>query len=203
MPEPKNIKFFKTEEALRKWYEKYYSKLDEFWIGYYKKGSGKPSVTYSQAVDQALCFGWIDGIAKGIDEEKYCQRFTPRRAKSIWSAVNHKKVAELIKNKQMTPAGLKTYNERDKARTNMYSFEQAKHELPTAYEKKFKQNKKAWANFQKMPPSYRKPAIWWVISAKQEETQMRRLGTLIDDSENGLRIKQLRPLKKNVLKKKP
>jgi uncharacterized protein YdeI (YjbR/CyaY-like superfamily) len=196
MPEPKNIKFFKTEEALRKWYEKNHDKLDELWIGYYKKASGKTGIKYSQAVDQALCFGWIDGITKGIDEEKYCQRYTPRRAKSIWSAVNHKKVAELIKNKQMTPAGLKTYNERDKTMTNMYSFEQPKHELPAAYEKKFKQNKKAWANFQKMPPSYRKPAIWWVISAKQEETKLRRLGVLMDDSENGLRIKQMRPIKK-------
>lgn len=196
MPEPSNIKFFKTAADLRKWFEKYHAKKDELWLGYYKKNSGKPSVKYGEAVDQALCFGWIDGIAKGIDEDKYCQRFTPRRKGSIWSAINHKKVEQLIKNKQMTAAGLKVYNERDKKKTNLYSFEQDKHELPLKYEKKFKANKTAWGNFHKFPPSYRKPAIWWVISAKQDETQMRRLDTLIEDSGNGLRIKQLRPLKK-------
>jgi uncharacterized protein YdeI (YjbR/CyaY-like superfamily) len=192
MPEPHNIKYFKTEEDLRKWYMKNHSKLTEQWIGYYKKTSGKPSITYSQAVDQALCFGWIDGIAKGIDENQYCQRFTPRRKNSIWSAVNLKKVDELTKKKLMMPAGMKTYNGRNKNRTNMYSFEQEKHELPSQYEKKFKANKKAWANFQLMAPSYRKPAIWWVISAKQEETQLRRLATLIEDSENGRKIKQMK-----------
>lgn len=192
MPEPSNIKFFKTASDLRKWFEKNHLKKDELWLGYYKKLSGKPSVKYGEAVDQALCFGWIDGIAKGIDEDKYCQRFTPRRKGSIWSAVNHKKVEQLIKNKQMTDAGLKVYNERDKKKTNLYSFEQDKHELPLKYEKKFKANKTAWENFHKFPPSYRKPAIWWVISAKQEETQLRRLDTLIADSKAGLRIKQMR-----------
>lgn len=196
MPEPKDIKFFKTEEALRKWLEKNHNKKEELWLGYYKKSSGKPSVTYSQSVEQALCYGWIDGIVKGIDDEKYCQRYTPRRPKSIWSAVNIKKVKELINSRKMTPAGLKVFNERDKARTNLYSFEQKKHELPAKYERIFKANKKAWTNFQKMPPSYRKPAIWWVISAKQEATQIRRLETLIADSEAGLRIKHLRIEKK-------
>lgn len=192
MPEPHNIKYFKTEENLRKWYMKNHNKLTEQWIGYYKKTSGKPGITYSQAVDQALCFGWIDGIAKGIDENQYCQRFTPRRPNSIWSAVNLKKVDALIKKKLMTPAGMKIYNERNKDKTNMYSFEQNKHELPAIYEKKFKANKKAWENFHKMAPSYRKPAIWWVISAKQEETQLRRLATLIEDSEAGRKIKQMK-----------
>ena len=192
MPEPHNVKYFKTEEDLRKWYMKNHSKLSEQWIGYYKKISGKPSITYSHAVDHALCFGWIDGIAKGIDENEYCQRFTPRRPNSIWSAVNLKKVDTLIKKKLMMPAGLKIYNERNKEKTNMYSFEQNRHELPAVYEKKFKANKKAWANFQQMAPSYRKPAIWWVISAKQEETRLRRLAALIGDSGEGRKIKHMK-----------
>lgn len=196
MPEPSNIKFFKTEDALRKWFEKNHAKKSELWLGYYKKVSGRPSVKYSQAVDQALCFGWIDGIVKGIDENKYCQRFTPRKPKSIWSAVNLKKIDALIEKRLVHEAGMKTFGNRDKAMTNKYSFEQKKLEFPEPYEKKFKLNKKAWANFQNMPPSYRKPAIWWVISAKQEETRLRRLEELIRDSEAGLRVKQLRPLRK-------
>lgn len=199
MPEPSNIKFFKTEADLRKWFEKYHAKKEELWLGYYKKSSGKPSVTYSEAVDQALCFGWIDGIRKSIDDEKFCQRFTPRRPKSIWSAVNLKKIDTLFKRGLMTTAGMKAYNERDLSKTNQYSFEQEKHELPVKYEKRFKANKTAWENFHKFPPSYRKPAIWWVISAKQEETRLRRLDTLIDDSENGLRIKQLRVERKKTI----
>lgn len=191
------VTYFKTPAALRKWFEKNHSKKPELWIGYYKKASGKESVTYKQALDEALCFGWIDGIVKGIDEDKYCQRWTPRRATSIWSAVNINKVKALIESGKMTPAGLKAFNERDVKRTNMYSFEQKSLELPSQFEKKFKANKKAWANFQAMPPSYKKPAIWWVISAKQEATQMKRLDTLIADSEAGKRIKHLiRPEKK-------
>jgi uncharacterized protein YdeI (YjbR/CyaY-like superfamily) len=191
MPEPKNIKFFKSDKELRKWFVTNHKKRDELWLGYYKKSSGKPTVKYSQAVDEALCFGWIDGIAKGIDEHKYCQRFTPRRPKSIWSNVNINKAAALIKSGKMTPEGLKKFNERDEKRSRVYSFEQKNLELPPAYLKEFKANKKAWANFEKMPPSYCKPAIWWVISAKQEETQLRRLGILIADSEAGKRIKPL------------
>lgn len=201
--EPGKITYFKTPAALRKWFGKNHGKKPELWIGYYKKGSGKKSVTYKEALDEALCFGWIDGIAKGIDENKYCQRWTPRRANSIWSAVNIKKVTALIESGKMTPAGLKRFNERDVKRTNLYSFEQKSHELPAPLEKKFKANKKAWANFQAMVPSYKKPALWWVISAKQEATQLRRLETLIADSEAGRPIKQLaRPGKKNKPEKR-
>lgn len=193
MPEPNNIKFFKDAAALRKWFETNHAKKDELWLCYYKKGSGKKSVSYGESVDQALCYGWIDGITKGIDEEKYCQRFTPRRKNSIWSAVNIKKMETLIASKQMMPAGLKVFNERNPERANLYSFEQEKHEFPQKYLKKFKANKTAWKNFNEMPPSYRKQATWWVISAKQEETKLRRLAALMDDSKNGLRIKPLRP----------
>lgn len=193
--EPKNIKFFKTTQALRKWLEKNHNKKDELWMGYYKKSSGKPGVTYKPALDVMLCFGWIDGISKSIDEEKYCQRYTPRRAKSIWSAVNIKKIEELTKAGLMHEAGLAAFNNRDKKLAGLYSFEQGEIKFTPALLKMMKANKKAWDNFSKMPPGYRKTSTWWVISAKQEETKLRRLKTLIADSEAGRRIAQLTPLK--------
>jgi uncharacterized protein YdeI (YjbR/CyaY-like superfamily) len=192
MPEPNNIKFFKSEEVLRKWFEKNHAKAADLWIGYYKRASGKKGVVYKQALDIALCFGWIDGIVKGIDEHQYCQRYTPRRKGSIWSAINIKKIDELIKKGLVAPAGLKAYNGRDKAKTNLYSFEQKNLKFPPALEKKFKRNKKAWENFNFMIASYKRPATWWVISAKQEETRQRRLDELIRDSEAGRKIKQLK-----------
>ena len=192
MINPTNIKFFKTPEAFRKWLEKNHNKKDELWLGFYKKSSGKKSITYKEVVDAVLCFGWIDGISKGIDEEKYCQRCTPRRAKSIWSAINIKKIEELTKKGLMHEAGLKAFNNRDKKLAGLYSFEQKEIKFPAAYIKKLKANKKAWEYFSKMPPSYRKAATWWVISAKQEETRLRRHNALIKDSEVGRKI---RPLK--------
>lgn len=195
---PTNIKFFKTQDALRKWLEKNHNKKDELWLGYYKKTSGKQSVTYAQAVDEAICFGWIDGIAKGIDEEKYCQRYTPRRPKSIWSAVNIKKVTELTKVGRMHEAGLKTFNNRDLNQAGLYSFEQKEITMPSAYIRKFKANKKAWAYFSNMPKGYQKTATWWVISAKQEATRLRRLDTLIKDSEARRKIALLTPTKEKA-----
>jgi uncharacterized protein YdeI (YjbR/CyaY-like superfamily) len=196
MPEPTNIKFFKTTDTLRKWLEKNHNKKDELWIGYYKKSSGKQGVTYKQALDVMLCFGWIDGIAKGIDEEKYCQRYTPRRARSIWSAVNIKKIGELTNAGMMHEAGLAAFNNRDKKLAGLYSFEQKEVKFSPSLLKLLKANKKAWDNFSKMPPGYRRTATWWVISAKQEETRLRRMKTLIADSEAGRRIALLTPLKK-------
>jgi uncharacterized protein YdeI (YjbR/CyaY-like superfamily) len=195
MPEPTNIEFFKTTAALRKWLEKNHNKKDELWMGYYKKSSGKQGVIYKQALDVMLCFGWIDGISKGIDDEKYCQRYTPRRAKSIWSAVNIKKIEELSKAGMMHEAGLAAFNNRDKKLAGLYSFEQKEIKMPTVFLKMLKANKKAWEYFSKMPPGYRKTATWWVISAKQEETKLRRIRTLIADSEAGRKIGPLTPLK--------
>ena len=197
-PEPVNIKFFKTQASFRKWLEKNHDKKDELWLGYYKKSSGKQSIIYKQAVDEALCFGWIDGIVKGIDEEKYCQRYTPRRPKSIWSAVNIKKIAELTEKGFMHKAGLNTFRNRDKKMAGLYSFEQKEIKMSPGYKKKFKANKKAWANFSKMPPGYRKTATWWVISAKQEATRSRRLDTLIADSEAGRKIALLTTAKEKA-----
>ncbi len=190
------IYFFKTQSDLRKWFIKNHDKLTEAWIGFYKKDSGKPSIDWNESVDEALCFGWIDGLRKSIDAVSYKIRFTPRRKTSIWSKKNLDRVNELIVMKVMTPDGLKIFNERDKEKMNRYSFEHDKHSLDPAYEKKFKRNAKAWKVFQSMSPSYQKPAIWWVVSAKQESTRKKRLKLLIECSQNNERIPILRWAKK-------
>ena len=170
-------KFFRTPEQFREWLEKNHGSKDELWVGFYKKGSGKPSITWPESVDQALCFGWIDGIRKSIDENSYVIRFTPRRPGSIWSAVNINKVKELEEKGLVTPAGRAAFEKRDAKKSEIYSFEQKNVSLGDTYEKVFKKNKKAWISFQAMPPSYRKAATWWVISAKQEATREKRLAT--------------------------
>jgi uncharacterized protein YdeI (YjbR/CyaY-like superfamily) len=176
-------KFFTTVDKLRDWYLKNHMKKDEILIGFYKVNSGKKSILYQDAIDEALAFGWIDGIRKGIDEISYNTRFTPRRKNSIWSQINIKRIAHLKKSGRMHPAGLEVFNNRNPERTNLYSFEQKDLQLRTDYEQEFRANKKAWDFFQSKPPSYRKPSIHWVISAKQEETRLRRLRKLIHDSE--------------------
>jgi uncharacterized protein YdeI (YjbR/CyaY-like superfamily) len=189
--------FFKSQQELRKWFLKNHSKTNELWVGFYKKNSKQKGVTYKESVDQALCFGWIDGIAKGIDENKYMQRFTPRRPKSIWSFINTKRIAELTKLGIMHERGLKTFRERDKKRTGMYSSEQAKPlRLDNASIKKFKSNPKAWKYWKACPPGYKSTVAWWVISAKKEETKASRLATVIKDSQHQKRIALLTSPKK-------
>lgn len=184
MPTPTNIKFFKTSSDLRVWFVKNHQRAKELWVGYYKTGSGKQSITWSESVDQALCFGWIDGVRKSLDEERYTIRFTPRNPKSFWSKINIKKVAELKKLGLMTPAGLKIFDQKDGKKSGQYSFEQReKPKLPAAYIKRFKMNNKAWKFFTSKPPGYQRVATWWVISAKQEQTQQKRLAQLIHDCE--------------------
>jgi len=192
MPTATNIIFFKTPAALRKWFKKNHDSAAELWMGFYKKDSGKDSATYKEAVDEALCFGWIDGIRKGIDGVSYTNRFTPRRKKSVWSAINIKRVGELKKLGLMKPSGLKAFEERDGKRTNLYSFEQAKNpKLPAPYSKQFKANTKAWKYFSTRPPWYQRTSIWLVISAKQETTKLKRLNELINYSKNETTIPQL------------
>lgn len=185
------ITFFKTQSEFRKWLSEYHNKADELIVGFYKVATGKASISYKESVDEALCYGWIDGIRKSLGDESYSIRFTPRRKGSIWSRVNIQRAAELEKLGLMKPSGLKIFHSFDKKKTNMYSFEQKTVKLSREFEKQFKANKKAWQYFQSMPPSYQRPAIWWVISAKQEETRKRRLNTLIHDSEAGRKIKVL------------
>jgi uncharacterized protein YdeI (YjbR/CyaY-like superfamily) len=166
------------------------------WVGFYKKDFGRASITWPQAVDQALCFGWIDGIRKSIDDVSYKIRFTPRRPRSIWSAVNIKRTGELIEQRLMQPAGLKAFVAREENRSGIYSYEQRSADLPDQYAKKLKKNPVAWKFFQAQPASYRKAVNWWVLSAKHEETRLKRLDKLIDDSSHGRRIVQFTPTKK-------
>jgi uncharacterized protein YdeI (YjbR/CyaY-like superfamily) len=185
--------FFLGQSDLRKWFEKNHAKEKELWVGFYKTTSGKPSVTWPESVDQALCFGWIDGIRKSLGEDSYVIRFTPRKPNSIWSAINIKKVEELTKLGLMHPAGIDAFNKRDEKKSRVYSFEQKNIQFDKNFEKQFRQNKQAWKFFQSQPPSYQKPAVWWVMSAKQDATKQKRLATLIKDSEAGQKINRLRP----------
>ena len=184
-------KFFKDQAELRKWFAKNHQDERELWLGFYKVGSGKPSVTWSQSVDEAICVGWIDGIRKTIDDHSYMIRFTPRKPKSIWSDINIDKVKELTKRHLMQPAGIAAFKKREDAKSRVYSFEQKEISLDKIFEKIFRSNKKAWNYFTSAAPSYRKAATWWVMSAKQEETKLKRLGTLMKDSEDGKYIKQM------------
>lgn len=186
-------KFFKKPEDFKEWLAKHHTTKEELYVGYYKKATGKPSMTWPESVDEALCFGWIDGIRKKVDDESYMIRFTPRRPDSIWSAVNLKKIEELKKKGLMQKAGLAVYEKRKPEKSEGYSFEQKKAiKLPDEFEALFKKNKKAWTLFKSMAPYYQRTATWWVISAKKEETRLRRLNTLIEDSENKLKVKPLR-----------
>lgn len=182
------VEHFKSPAEFRRWLAKHHAAAVELWVGFYRKDSGKGGITYQEALDEALCFGWIDGLKKRIDEASYTHRFTPRKARSIWSTVNTRRVEELRKLGRMAPPGLKAFAAREANRTGIYSFENRPRQLDGAYEKKFKANKPAWEFFQAQPPGYRRTAIWWVVSAKQEETRLRRLGRLIQDSAHGRRI---------------
>ncbi|HVO75583.1 MAG TPA: YdeI/OmpD-associated family protein [Ignavibacteriaceae bacterium] len=186
------IKFFKSAGELRSWFEKNHAKKEEQLIGFNKKNSGIPSVTYGEALDQALAFGWIDGVRKRIDDKSYMIRFTPRKPKSYWSAVNTKHAERLMKAGLMHESGLKVFESRDKEKTEKYSFERENVKLDPVYEKQLKANKKARDFFQSASPSYKKIVLWWIMSAKQEATRLKRLGELIKHSENGEKIPPLR-----------
>lgn len=190
-------KFFKTQSDFRSWLETHHATMQELWVGYYKKDSGKPSITWPQSVDEALCFGWIDGIRKSIDDVSYTIRFTPRKVRSVWSAVNIKRAHELAELGIMQPAGLKALEVRDENRSGIYSYEQRSPELPEPYRQQLKKNRAAWKFFEAQPPSYRKAANWWVLSAKKEDTRATRLNKLIAHSAQGQRIPQFLSAKKS------
>lgn len=184
--------FFATPADFREWLDKNHENEKELWVGYHKVSTGKPSMTWSQSVDEALCYGWIDGIRKSVNDESYKIRFTPRKPTSVWSKVNVEKVKQLKKQGLMLPAGLAAYDKLDERKSAIYSFEQMDAKLKLEWEKQFKANKKAWQFFQSQAPSYQKQAKWWVMSAKQEVTRERRMQTLIADSQVGMKIKQMR-----------
>lgn len=190
-------KFFSTPEKFREWLAKNHDREEELLIGFHKKDSGKKSITYSEALDEALCYGWIDGVRKSFDETSYTIRFTPRKAKSIWSLVNVRHVERLMKAGRMAEPGLAAYARRDPKRTGIYAFENAAREFSPEFEKAFRANKRAWEFFQTEPPSIRKTCIFWVMSAKKEETRVRRLEQLIESSANGVRRGTMVPSKPN------
>ncbi len=197
LPKPKAT-FFTSPAALRTWFEKHHATKEELWVGYYKRDSGKPSVTWSESVDVALCFGWIDGVRKSLGDSSYTNRFTPRRPGSKWSAVNIRRVRELQKQGLMRPAGVRAFQGADEAKA-AYSYEQRKTaELSAAFERTFRANRKAWDFFQAQAPWYRRTAAFWVVSAKKDETKLKRLTSLIEYSQRRQTIPPLtRPAKAN------
>jgi uncharacterized protein YdeI (YjbR/CyaY-like superfamily) len=186
--------FFATPSDFRAWLKANHEKVREQWVGFYRKASCRPSITWPQSVDEALCVGWIDGLRKSIDGESYRIRFTPRKPASTWSAVNTGRVRELSRQGRMLPAGLKAFERRTEARSGRYSYENRKAAvLSKAAEQQFRSHPEAWKFFQSQPEGYRKMATWWVISAKREATRQKRLEVLIADSEAGRRTGTVSP----------
>lgn len=193
MPEPEKLVHFRSADLFRSWLARNYAGVSGLWLGFYKKSSGKIGITYAEALDEALCYGWIDGVRYSIDETSYKIRFTPRRPKSIWSLINVRHVERLQKLGKMATPGIKVYEAREEKRTGIYSFEQKRPGLSAKNKKIFRENQAAWKFFSSQPPGYQRTAGFWVSSAKQEETRQRRLHKLMKDSASGRRIDQLTP----------
>jgi len=189
------IKFFKSQNEFHKWLLKNNNKSEEVFIGIYNVVSNKKGINYREALDEALCFGWIDGVRKNIDEHSYKIRLSPRKEVSRWSGVNIKRAEELLKSGKMMPAGINAFKKREKGSRIKYSYEERVEKLSAVYERKFRSNKKAWEFFQKQAPYYKRTSVFWVMSAKKEETRERRLNILINDSEKKKRIDLLSPSK--------
>jgi uncharacterized protein YdeI (YjbR/CyaY-like superfamily) len=182
------ITYFRTPSDLRKWFERHHQTETELQVGYYKKDSGKPSITWPESVAEALCFGWIDGIRRSVDEKSYTIRFTPRKRTSTWSSVNIKLAEQLIKQGLMQTAGLAAFKARRENRSGIYSYEQRTASLPEPYLTQLQRNKAASAFFETQPAWYRKQICWWVVSAKQEQTKLKRLEKLIAESAAGRKV---------------
>jgi uncharacterized protein YdeI (YjbR/CyaY-like superfamily) len=182
--------YFESPADFKTWLEQNHSKADFLLVGFYKKGTGKPCMAWPESVDEALCFGWIDGVRKGVDADRYTIRFTPRKAGSIWSTVNVTKVQVLTDQGRMQPAGLAAFQARKLNRSGIYSHEQGDVDLPEPYQGLLRENTAAWEYLQKQPGSYRKRAYWWVVSAKQEKTRLTRLEKLIAHSNRAERLPQ-------------
>ncbi len=185
------LTFFRAPGEFRQWLTKNHALESALWVGFYKTNSGKPSMTWPESVDEALCFGWIDSVRKGVDETSYCVRFSRRKPTSIWSAVNIKRVEVLSAEKRMQPAGVKAYSARRENKPGIYAYEQRTVSLVEPYESMLKKNRAAWKFFYAQAPSYRKVMIWRIVSAKQEETRLRRLAALIEASADGFRLDDL------------
>ena len=185
------IRYFNSATEFRGWLETNQATATELWVGFYKKGSGKSGLTYTGAVEEALCFGWIDGLKKRVDEFSYTHRFSPRKTRSNWSRINVQHAQRWMRTGRMAAAGLRAYASQLPERSDAYSYESAPKRLAQAYEKNFKVNKAAWKFFQRQPPGYQRVGIWWVMCAKKPETRMRRLEKLIEASHNQCRVGQL------------
>jgi uncharacterized protein YdeI (YjbR/CyaY-like superfamily) len=193
MPDPMKPKLFSTPQAFQKWLAKNHATASELVVGFWKVGSGKQSMTWPESVDEALCFGWIDGIRRSLDEQSYTVRFTPRKPKSIWSSVNLERVEALKVEGRMQPSGLAAYEKLTENKSSVYSYEQRTVDLPEPYSLLLRKNKQATKFFESQTATYRKAACWWVVSAKKVETRLKRIETLIELSEQGQLIPQFIP----------
>ncbi|HKQ96293.1 MAG TPA: YdeI/OmpD-associated family protein [Candidatus Polarisedimenticolia bacterium] len=180
--------FFATPADLAAWFTAHHDRASTLLVGFHKRESGRPSVTWPESVDEALCVGWIDGVRRRLDDEAYTIRFTPRRPGSVWSAINIRKAKQLIAEGRMRPEGLAAFEARRENRSGIYAYEQRPREMPEPYAGRFRKNRAAWAFFQAQPPSYRRTLVWYVISAKQEATRASRLERLIAASARGTRL---------------
>ena len=187
-PKPRDVQFFSNPEELRDWFDANHETADELWLGYHKKASGVPSVTWQQAVDEALCVGWIDSIRHGLDDVRSAQRFTPRRKGSTWSAINVARVAELTREGRMRPAGLRAFEARSPEKTAIYSYEREHATLDDDQQRRLREDEAAHAFFERQPPGYRRGATHWIVSAKRPETRERRFLKLLEESRAGRRI---------------
>lgn len=183
-----DVLFFETPDDFREWLAQNHDQKDVQWIGYYKVATGKPSIKWEESVREALCFGWIDGLRKSIDDESYKIRFTPRRPNSHWSEKNIRMVKELIEVEKMEAPGLEAFEKRDGKKSSQASYEQKSVELKKEYKEQLKKNKKAWTFFRELAPGYTRTSVHWVMSAKREETRQRRLKILIESCENEEKI---------------
>jgi len=181
-------RYFESSADFRAWLDEHGTSTPELWVGFYKKASGHGGLTYKEALDEALCVGWIDGVRKRVDAASFVQRFSPRTATSIWSTVNLKRMKELLASGRVAPVGRKVYERRDPKRTQQYSFENKPASFDAALTRRFKANPRAWTFFREQPPGYQKVLTFWVMSAKKEDTRLRRLDALIKDSAEGKRI---------------
>lgn len=191
VPTPQNVIFFNSPAELRTWFEANHETATELWLGYHRKRTGRPTVTWQEVVDQELCFGWIDSVRYSLGDDRSAQRITPRRKGSIWSAVNIRRFKELEEQGLVHPSGRAAFAKRDEARSRIYSYENRSRGLDAAREAEFRKHNRAWTYFEAQPPSYRKTAAFWVMSAKRDETRERRLMTLIERSRNRERLAQL------------
>jgi uncharacterized protein YdeI (YjbR/CyaY-like superfamily) len=182
---------FETPAELRSWLAKRHATERECWVTFFKPHTKRKGVTYQQALDEALCVGWIDGLVKRIDDDRYARRFSPRQPRSIWSATNIKRAGELATLGRMRPAGLAAFEGRDPKRANLYSYENKPREFEEPYATAFRANRRAWTFFRSQPPSYQRTATWWVMSAKQDPARTRRLAKLMAASEDSVRLDTL------------